>query len=76
MEKMGVISRISEPTDWCTGMVVVPEANGKVRTCVDLTHLNNNVCRERHPLPLGNICTVIRVWWFIFAEIVHHIMTK
>ena len=51
MEKMGVISRISEPTDWCAGMVVVPKANGKVRICVDLTHLNNSVCRERHPLP-------------------------
>ena len=51
MEKMGVISRISEPTDWCAGIVVVPKANGKVRICVDLTHLNNSVCRERHPLP-------------------------
>ena len=51
MEKMGVISRISEPTDWCAGIVVVPKANGKVRICVDLTHLNNSICRERHPLP-------------------------
>ena len=51
MEKLGVISRISEPTDWCAGMVVVPKANGKVRICVDLTHLNDSVCRERHPLP-------------------------
>ena len=32
-------------------MVVVPKANGKVRISVDLTHLNNSVCRERHPLP-------------------------
>ena len=24
MEKLGVISRISEPTDWCAGIVVVP----------------------------------------------------
>ena len=32
-------------------MVVVPKANGKVRICVDLTRLNNSVCRERHPLP-------------------------
>ena len=51
MEKLGVISRISEPTDWCAGTVVVPKANGKVRICVDLTHLNDSVCRERHPLP-------------------------
>ena len=51
MESQGVISKISEPTEWCSGMVVVPKANGKVRICVDLTRLNDNVCRERHPLP-------------------------
>ena len=51
IESQGVISKISEPTEWCSGMVVVPKANGKVRICVDLTRLNDNVCRERHPLP-------------------------
>ena len=51
MEKQGVISKISEPTEWCSGMVIVPKANGKVRICVDLTRLNNSVCRKRHPLP-------------------------
>jgi hypothetical protein len=25
MEKLGVISRIDEPTEWCAGMVVVPK---------------------------------------------------
>ena len=33
------------------GMVVVPKPNKKVRICVDLTRLNQSVCRERHPLP-------------------------
>ena len=51
MEKLDVISRVNEPTDWCAGMVVVPKPNGQVRICVDLTHLNDSVCRERHPLP-------------------------
>lgn len=51
MEKLGVISRVNEPTDWCAGMVVVPKPNGQVRICVDLTRLNDSVCRERHPLP-------------------------
>ena len=32
-------------------MVVVPKANGQVRIYVDLTKLNENVCRERHILP-------------------------
>ena len=51
MEKLGVITRVNEPTDWCAGMVVVPKPNGKVRICVDLTKLNESVCRERHILP-------------------------
>lgn len=28
MEAMGVITRVEEPTEWCSGMVVVPKANG------------------------------------------------
>ena len=51
MEKKGVISQVKEPTDWCAGMVVVPKAGGKVRICVDLTKLNQNVRRERLMLP-------------------------
>ncbi|KAL6483174.1 hypothetical protein MHYP_G00080460 [Metynnis hypsauchen] len=51
MEEMGVISRIEKPTEWCAGIVVVPKPNGKIRLCVDLTKLNESVCRERHILP-------------------------
>lgn len=32
-------------------MVVVPKTNGWVRICIDLTKLNEDVYRERHPLP-------------------------
>ena len=51
MERMKVITRVNQPTDWCAGMVVVPKTNGRVRICVDLTRLNESVKRERHPLP-------------------------
>lgn len=51
MEAMGVIRKIEEPTEWCAGMVVVPKPNKKPRICVDLTRLNDSVCRERHILP-------------------------
>ena len=37
MEELGVIARVTEPTDWCAGMVVVPKGDRKVRICVDLT---------------------------------------
>ena len=51
MERLGVISHIDTPTDWCAGMVVVPKSNNRVRICVDLTILNESVRRERHPMP-------------------------
>ncbi len=52
MEDMGVISKATQPTPWCAGMVVAPKAQpGKIRLCVDLTHLNKWVWRERHILP-------------------------
>ncbi|XP_054871220.1 uncharacterized protein K02A2.6-like [Amphiprion ocellaris] len=51
MESMGVISRVEEPTEWCSGMVPVPTKNDSVRICVDLTHLNEAVCREKYILP-------------------------
>jgi len=51
MIKMGVITKVTEPTEWCAGMVVVPKPSGKVRICVDLTKLNANLCREQHVLP-------------------------
>ena len=51
MENLGVISKVEQPTDWCAGMVVVPKVNNDVRICVDLTKLNESVCRENYPLP-------------------------
>ena len=50
MEKQGVISPVTEPTSWCSGIVVVPKPNGSVRICVDLTHLSKAVQREVHPM--------------------------
>ena len=45
----GVISKVERPTDWCSGLVVVPKANKTdVRLCVDLTQLNKAVKRECH----------------------------
>ena len=51
MERLGVIKKIEEPTEWCAGMVVVPKSDRRVRICVDLTKLNESVRRERHQLP-------------------------
>ncbi|KAG7456360.1 hypothetical protein JOB18_014194, partial [Solea senegalensis] len=49
--ELGVICRVEEPTDWCAGMVVVPKKTGSVHICVDLTKLNESVCREKFKFP-------------------------
>ena len=51
MEKSGIISKVNQPTDWCSAMVVVPKNDGRVRICVDLTKLNESVKQGRHILP-------------------------
>ncbi len=51
MQKLGVISKVSEPTEWCCPMVIAPKPNGQIRICVDLTKLNESVKRERYQLP-------------------------
>ena len=51
MQTTGIISPVDDPSPWCARMVVVPKSSGSVRICVDLTHLNQNVLQEYHPLP-------------------------
>jgi len=51
MQKLGVISKVDIPTDWCAGVVVVPKPDGRICICVDLTKLNESVLRETYPLP-------------------------
>ena len=51
MEKLGVMSKVTDRTPWCAGMVVVQKKSGNVRICVDLKPLNRRVRREVHPLP-------------------------
>ena len=40
MEKLEVISRIDELTEWCADMVVMPKSTGQIRICIDFTKLN------------------------------------
>ena len=51
MEECGVISRVTEATEWCAPIVPVVKANGQIRICVDLKRLNMCVLRERYILP-------------------------
>ena len=51
MKQLDVIEPIDEPTEWCSPIVVVLKTYGRVRRCVDLTRLNQAVCREVYQMP-------------------------
>ena len=49
MEKMGVITRQIEPTEWVNSMVTVVTPK-KIRICMDPKDLNEAIKREHYPL--------------------------
>ena len=52
MEKLGVIRKVDEPTDWVSSMVVVenPKSN-KLRLCLDPKDSNHAIIEENLELP-------------------------
>ncbi|XP_030854482.1 uncharacterized protein K02A2.6-like [Strongylocentrotus purpuratus] len=51
MERMDVITRVDEPTDWVSSLVVVMKKNGQLRVCLDPRDLNRAIKREHYQLP-------------------------
>ena len=48
--EQGIIAPVTEPTEWCSPIVVTPKKNSdSIRMCVDLSKLNRFVRRERYP---------------------------
>jgi hypothetical protein len=50
MERLGVIERIHEPTDWVNSMVTVIKKNGQLQICIDHRDLNKAIKREYYPM--------------------------
>lgn len=50
MEDQGVITKVTEPTEWSNHMVIVVKGD-KVRICLDPTSLNQAILRENYPMP-------------------------
>lgn len=50
MEKVGVIKKVDEPTDWVNSMVVVEKKSGKLRICLDPHDLNKAIQRPYYPV--------------------------
>ncbi len=51
MQKIGVISPVQEPRQWCHAMVVARKPNGKLRICIDPRTLNPHLEREEMLMP-------------------------
>ena len=52
LESQHVIAPVTEATTWCAPIVVIPKKNSdKICMCVDLSHLNRFVSRERYQSP-------------------------
>ena len=50
MEKLGVIRKAEEPTEWVSFLVVVEKPNDKVQLCLDPRDLNKGIQREHYPI--------------------------
>ena len=50
-ESLGIIEKVTDVTEWCSAMNFVPKPNGKIRSTVDLSKLNEYVKRPTHPFP-------------------------
>ena len=49
MEKLGVIARQEEPTEWVNSLVVVQKPNGAMSLCIDPRDLNAAMRRSHYP---------------------------
>ena len=49
LQTQGIIAPVTEPTEWCAPIVVAPKKNSQeIRLCVDSSHLNKYVRREKY----------------------------
>ncbi|KAI8519529.1 hypothetical protein Bbelb_027860 [Branchiostoma belcheri] len=51
MVEEGIISEVTQPTDWVNSIVVKEKPNGKLRICLDPKDLNNALKRDHYPTP-------------------------
>ncbi|XP_045446883.1 uncharacterized protein K02A2.6-like [Melitaea cinxia] len=51
LEKIGVISKVSHPTEWVNSLVIVDKPNGDLRLCLDPKDLNEVIKRQHLELP-------------------------
>ena len=52
LPQQGIITPVTEPTEWCAPIVVAPKKDtNHIRLCIDFSKLNRYVCREKYQSP-------------------------
>ena len=51
LEAKGIITKVTQPTDWVNSIVVKEKPNGKLRICLDPKDLNKALKRDHYPTP-------------------------
>ena len=50
LEGLGVVEKVTQPTDWISSLVVTMKPNGQVRLCIDPKPLNKAIKRNHYPM--------------------------
>lgn len=51
LEKLKIICKVTEPTDWVSSLVLAKKDDGSLRLCLDTSSLNKSIKREHFQLP-------------------------
>ena len=52
LEALGVITKVTKPTDWVSYLFVSEKLDGKLQVCIDPQHLNKALERSLYPIPI------------------------
>jgi len=58
LEKLNIVSKVDEPTDWLNSLVIVEKKTGQLRLCIDPRDLSKNIKPEHFHLPTKTEITV------------------
>jgi len=67
LQEQGIIVPFMEVTEWSASIVIAPKkGSAKIRMCVDLSHLNRYVKRERYqsPTPAEAVADITALYYF------------
>jgi hypothetical protein len=51
MEKLKLVCKVTEPTEWVNPMLAIQKSDGDVRICLDPVDLNKEIKRQHYPVP-------------------------